>query len=588
MSPLVFRIDVRTPATHRLRVALEFDVADQAGSIELFLPTWTPGSYLIREYSRQLGRVLAADAHTAAALGCEKTAKNRFRVQFPTATRRVCVTYEVYAHELTVRTADVTADHAYWNNACVLLWPVGERARRAEIHVLMPAEWLAVSGMAEAASGPGGVTWVATDLDEAIDSPCLLGRFERLTVDACGMRHEVVLDGLDGIAAPATLGRDLAAIIAAAAAVFGGTLPYASYKFLCLFTDEGNGGLEHATCCTVLTSRTALANGKSYRDFVSLCAHELFHAWNQKRMRPVEQWTHDYEVENYTSMLWLGEGWTAYYDDLLCCRAGVMTPEQYLDILASNIDRVRNAPGRFALSLAESSHDAWIRLYRPDENTRNSSQNYYVNGSVAALCLDLDLRGRSQGRNGLDDVLRALYRQTFLAGRGYERADVERCLAEFGGEEAVALLRRLVDGPFDPDLAPALAALGVRCTTKNEDKIQLGVVFASGSTKIAAVLDGTAAARAGLAPGDEILGLQGLRVTDGSWGDVLRSVARPGEELEVLLSRRGAIRTLHVTPEQGLGSVALSLDPDADATVRQLRESWLGKPGQPASTQPRA
>lgn len=585
MTALDFQIDVSDPAGCRLHVALEFDRASAArpgsggNAVELFLPAWTPGSYLIREYARHLSRVAACDAATGEQLACAKTAKNRWRIGCGPATARLRVTYSVYAHELTVRTADVTAEHAYWNNACVLLWPVGRPELDCRLQVTPPAGWDGVSGLPSAPAPAGSLAWTAPDLDHAIDGPCLLGSFDRIEFTVLGVAHVVALDGLAGVAPPATLADDLGEIVEAAAEVFGGSLPYDDYVFLCLFADEGYGGLEHRNSCTLLTRRTALADDDGYREFLALCAHELFHVWNVKRMRPRELEEFDYERENYTPMLWLAEGWTAYYDDLLCLRAGRFTAEQYLAVAAKNIRRVMANPGRHRMSLAESSFDAWIRLYRPDENTRNSSQNYYVNGAVAAMCLDLTIRRDTAGSRSLDDVMRELWASTYELGRGYTLADVLGAVEKVAGRKATELLETMTQHELEPPLVELFSECGLTCRLDKGKEPQLGIAFAAGATKIASVTDGSPAAEAGLHPGDEILALEGLRVTEAGFAGVFRAVARAGEPLDVLLARRGVVQTLRVVPAPTTASVALEVDRDAAPERAELRAGWLRSRG---------
>ncbi len=587
MALIEFRIDAREAHLRELSVSVEFDTSPttRSGAAReqvVFLPTWTPGSYLIREFARHLSRVEALDAVSGRPLACRKVTKNRFAVSLADDTRRVRLAYRVYAHELTVRTADATADHAFWNHACVLLWPVDEPGRGARIRVHAPSGWRLACALPHdhepnASPGVDGLlaTLVARDIDEAMDAPCLVGRFELLEWSVGGVPHAIALDDLAGITPPPNLVPDLTAIVERARDLFGGSLPYEAYLFLCLFAADGHGGLEHATSTTLLASRTALRTPKGYRDFLGLAAHELFHAWNVKRMRPREFWRYDYENENYTNLLWLIEGWTAYYDDLLCQRAGLMPRSDYLAIVAKNVNAMLNGPGRLHASLGESSFDAWIRLYRPDENTRNSSQNYYGNGSVAALCLDLALRSASDGRVSLDHVLRGLYARTFDQGRGYTLEDVHAVLAELGDEAAVATLTSLVSHDLDPDLAAAFAPFGIQVVTKDSDRPWLGISFESSGTRIASVTRGSPAHAAGLAPGDEVLALQNLRVDAGRWQEVVDATVTVGRSVEVLLARRGVVTKCTVTPARNPGTVSLEIEKNQDARKRALLDGWL-------------
>ncbi|MBK8099248.1 MAG: M61 family metallopeptidase [Planctomycetes bacterium] len=587
LEPLSFRLDLRAPERRRILVTLECGrdtlVAGLAdGEATLFLPTWTPGSYLIREYARHLSAVTAADAHTGVAIPCQKVSKNRFRLTLPGQVRRIRVTYQVYAHELSVRTADVTPEHAYWNHACVLLWPLGQRDCKARITLLLPAGWQLATSLSRI-DGPAAhrdeIVLSANDLDHAMDSPCLAGVFTRLDWLLRGVPHSVILEGLNGVCAPASFLDDLTAILERASDVFGGQLPYASYQFHCLFTESGHGGLEHADSTTLLAARTAMRPGKGYQQFLSLCAHEFFHVWNVKRMRPRELWDYDYEVENYTPMLWLAEGFTAYYDDLLCLRAGVISRSDYLALLAKSIGTVFGSMGRFKQSLADSSFDAWIRLYRPDENTRNSTQNYYVNGSIAALVLDLMIRQATDGGASLDDALRILYRTTFLAGRGYTHADVVAALSEAARRDMATTVDSLVRGSLDPELRPLLLSFGIELTNRDRDRPYLGLAFADDSTRISFVNDDGPALAAGLAPGDEILGLDGIRVQSASWSEVFGTIAAVGRSLRVLIASRGRILERVVTPtEPPVGTIGLEVLDAAPEPAVRLRRQWLDWP----------
>lgn len=586
MATLDYRVDVRRPATREVGLELEFtpDAVPTAcpgpGVCELFLPTWTPGSYLIREYSRHLSRVEARDAATGSPITVEKSAKNRFRLVGLRPGQRVVVAWSVYAHELSVRTADLTHEHAYWNHACLLLWPVGAKDAAARIAIAHPPEWEVAAALPRAPMSPtpGSTTLMASGLDAAIDAPVLVGRLRRFAFDVDGVSHEAVFDGLGPVAVPARLEADLRKLVAQSQAVFGGPLPYDRYLFQCLFAADGHGGLEHSASTTLLMGRAALASEAGYREFASLAAHEHFHAWNVKRMRPAELWDYDYERENVTPFLWLAEGWTAYYDDLLCLRAGVFSRKQYLEAAAKNVQGMLAAPGRLRLSLRESSYDAWIRLYRPDENTRNSSQNYYGNGAVAAMCLDLWIRRATGGERSLDDVLRALYASTFGVGRGYLLDDVHRALVEVAGAGAVALLESLVADRLDPPLAELLAAFGLRLGARDADRPYLGVHFDGGSMLVGSVSRGSPAFEAGVHPGDELLAVDSLRVDSGRWAETWGAVAKLDQPVELLLARRGVVMRLVATPQRSPGTATIEIDPSASEDARRLLASWLPEP----------
>ena len=576
MTKLTFHIDVTRPAERQVHVRATWSEPG-AERVEFFLPTWTPGSYLLREYARHVSRVCAYEQGTERPLACVKIAKNRWSVEG--AAAGVELRYRVYTHELTVRTADVDAQHAYWNHACLLLWPRGHRDAEAVLVVDHPIDWsLSCSLQADQVTSEDRrrCTLRASGLDEALDAPVLIGHTQRLEWQVDGVDHAIELDGLASIHPPPTLTEDLAAIVRAARDVFGGELPYRRYVFQALFSGDGYGGLEHRDSSTLLMPRTSLTTAKGYRDFLGLAAHELFHAWNVKRMRPDDFWDYDYEAENYTRLLWLIEGWTAYYDDLLVTRAGRMTHAEYCATMAKNIQNMRASPGRLELSLEESSFDAWIRLYRPDEDTRNSSQNYYGNGAVAAMCLDLGIRRATAGERSLDHVLRALWQRTFEQGRGYQLEDVHRAVADVAGGELVDKLVRLVAGPLDPELDDWLRDVGICLEAHDAGKPFLGLALKAGTTRVASVTRGGPACAGGVAPDDELLAFADLRISNSTWQTVLASVASLGEPLAVLVARRGVVRRLEVTPSAGPGTTRLVLDPSPTSAQLNAREAWLG------------
>ncbi|MGE3173369.1 MAG: M61 family metallopeptidase [Planctomycetota bacterium] len=581
MSDLVFRLDVRAPERRRIVVELEVDRTALApaadGATEFFLPTWTPGSYLIREYARHLGPVCASDAATGAAVPCVKSRKNRYRVDLPAGVQRLRLRYDVYAHELTVRTSDVTDRHAYWNHACVLLWPVDRPDAAADVAVRVPPGWDCCGGVPVERAGDGAFSYRLADLDTAIDSPMLAGAFERLELDVLGVRHVLALDDHGPVRPVESFAADVRHIVERAAAVFGDALPYPHYTFLCLFAQSGYGGLEHRDSTTLLSPRSVLAGGKGYRDFLGLLAHELFHAWNVKRMRPEELWRYDYENETHTSMLWLAEGWTAYYDDLLCRRAGAFSVAQYLEQIERNLGGLWSGAGRFRQSLAESSFDAWIRYYRPDENTRNQTQNYYGNGALAAMALDLTIRDATDGARSLDDVLRRLWQTTWERGRGYRREDVAACLSEVAGRDLGPMLRELTEGPLDPDFDRLLQLVGIRIEADDADRPWFGLALENGRTQVASVTDDSPAHASGIAPGDELLALDGLRVRSDCWTDVVNATAQIDRPLRVLTASRGLIveRTL-VPSKPPRSKVRLVLADEIDARTASLRRGWLG------------
>ena len=577
-----FRIDLNRVSQRRIRAEVAVDVAavlavddgpaPARDHLEFLLPVWTPGSYLVREYARHLTRVVAVDGVSGVALEVSKPAKNRYRVELPEGCERVVVRYEVYANSLTVREAAVSDEFAFWDGACVYLWPVGCEDRPADVRVDLPEGWELFCGARLEGTG-----FSVSGLAEAVDMPCLAApSTERFSFEAAGCDVRFVAAGLGGVRLPETLQGDVRRVVECAAKVFEGDVPIDAYTFLSLFADRGRGGLEHRNSSVLLAPRTTFDPRRSYEEFMGLVAHEFFHVWNGKGMRPREFVRFDYERENHTRLLWVIEGFTAYYDDHLCLRAGILAPKDYLRVLATHAEAIVKSPGRLEQSLAAASFDAWIRFYRPDENTRNSTQNYYSNGALLAFCIDSRIREASRGERSLDDVMRGLWARS--RDDGYDLETVIECIDEAAGVELGAEVLALVDGPFEPDLSSAFAAFGLDADWKVEKTPTIGVQFAAGETRIASVIADSPAWHAGLGPGDEILAVDDLRVKSDTWLDVYPTVATADRPLRVTIARRGRLESLEVTPTcRATGSLSITAAPGASKSALQLRADWLGE-----------
>lgn len=586
LARLRFDVDLGSVDRRLIAVQLSIDEAQSLSTrtngqlddeLELFLPVWTPGSYLVREFARHLREIQVTDG-AGKRLACRKVQKNRWRVTLA-GSNAVLVRWQVYARELSVRTAYATLDFASWSGGSVLLWPVGGTDLPAEIVVGLPTAWSLAAGSSPVSTSDDGreARFFVRDQDQAVDTPCLAGRLEEFEFDVAGRPHRFVEVGRAGLAPPESYRQDLEAVLLASAAVFGGELPFARFTFLTLFCERGRGGLEHMDSAALVAPRTTFAPRASYEDYLALVAHEYLHAWNVKRMRPREFERYDLERENHTELLWVAEGFTAYLDDLLCLRAGVTTPRRYLARLASHVDAMLVNPGRFRQSLAEASFDAWLLLYRPDESTRNATQNYYTNGALAAFVIDAAIRKHSSGARTLDDALRILWRDTYAVGRGYDHRDVCSAISVAAGTKLDEFVDGLTRGPFDPDLASALGLFGLQLEFGEDDASRLGVRFDAQRTTLAAVQDGTPAERGGLSPGDEILAIDRLRVQPETFESIWAACARAGRSVRVLLAREGLLREHDVVPDHPTsGKARITSVPEPDESQRAHRRAWLG------------
>jgi len=541
------RLSFGQARNHYVAVDATFPTGGRA-SIELMMAVWTPGSYLVREFSRHL-EGLEAFAPGGAHLQIAKTRKNRWRIAAGGAPR-VTVRYRVYSAELSVRTNWVSDDWAALNGAPTFLVPVGELGRPHDVSIELPPGWQA--SVTQLPPHPSGERnrYLAPCYDALVDSPILLGNPVVRAFDVGGVRHQLVELGDTGLWDTDRAARD-AARIAGAQRAFWRQIPYRSYDFLTLLVDGGSsGGLEHLDSTLIVASPWSMRRRKDYAGWLGVVSHELFHAWNVKRLRPVELGPFDYENEVYTESLWLAEGVTSYYGDLLVLRAGLIDRDEYLAALSEHIREVQLAPGGAVRSVAGSSFDAWIKYYRPDENSTNSSVDYYAKGAVLGFLLDAEIRRATSGRRSLDDVMRQAY-QRHAGARGYRPEDVRRAAEEVAGVDLAGFWRDFVDGVAPLDYRPALDYFGLRFTAGASDKAEggdgdgeghgdgdgyLGAETRSdgGKLRVSRVVRDGPAWRAGLQPGDEIIALDDRRVPpDRPGGDDRRA---PGDSLAVAVS----------------------------------------------------
>ena len=562
--------------------------AAAGGALEAVLPVWTPGSYLVREFSRHLQDVAASDG-AGRALAVRRVDKRTWRVELPAgaAPRDVVLRYRVYGNELSVRTNHVDGSHAAVHGAATFLYTEATRGLPHRVQVDAPAGWGTFSALPRA--GDGALD--APDYDALVDSPLELGPHTPLRFEAAGVPHEVVVWG-DAPPQPARLCEDLRRVCEAQAALFGG-LPAGvdRYVFLVYLTDKGRGGLEHQASTTLLFPRAALQSARGWEDFLTLAAHEYFHLWNVKRVRPAALVPFDYARENYTTLLWAFEGATSYYDNLFVRRAGLLSAPRYLARLGETLSQLHATPGRRAMPLAEASLLAWVKHYRPDENSVNSAISYYLKGEVVAALLDLELRRATRDARGLDDVMRLL--QERHAATGVPEDGVEAAACEVAGTDLTPFFDRAVRSTQELDYGVfAHVGLELRFRPREGPADKGGTpprqrasaegprgwlgLTTRGQATVASVLDGSPAQEAGLYPEDDLVALDGWR-TDGA-GLLARCEERaPGDTVRVTLFRRDRLLELPVIlgakPADAAWLARVEAPSDAQ---RSAFQAWLG------------
>lgn len=604
-AALKYSVSFQDRAAHYIHVQLVIP-APTKDTVELMMATWTPGSYLIREYARHVDQIFATGAQ-ATPLTISKTSKNRWQVRCVPG-QDVTLTYRLYCREMSVRTNWVDHDMAVLTGAATFLTVADALSTAHEVRFELPSEWTATVTALPAKEGVPH-TYRAQNFDELLDSPVLCGTPIVQNFSTGGVPHQLATIGDSRLWDTAKAAADVQRIVLQQQQ-FWGTVPYPEYKFLNVIAETG-GGLEHDNSTLVMTSRWNFRNQEKYEDWLSLMSHEFFHTWNVRRLRPAGLSQYNYEAENLTRSLWIAEGVTSYYEDLMLVRAGLIDRPAYLKRLSANIKKLQSNPGRLVQSLAEASFDSWIKFYRPDENSSNTRVSYYVKGCVVAFLLDAHLREISNGQRSLDDVMRLLY-QRHADEKGYTEAQFAAIASEVAGTDMQPWLAQHVETAEELDYQPALDWLGLQFPFEKTEKPDnsdgekaaadadsgaqtnadartdasataiptawLGVqVSESGnSVTVTGLTHGAPAQKAGVNVGDELLGFDQYRVNSKSWQEQLTQLG-VGSSIRLLVARRGELRTLQITPEVEPGQKwMLSIIPKPSDVIQTRLNQWLG------------
>jgi predicted metalloprotease with PDZ domain len=594
-----YRIFPKHPGAHLFEVSCVIASPDPAGQ-KLRLPTWIPGSYMIREFAKHIVQLKAES--DGRPLETQKLDKNTWQCAPVQGT--LSVSYEVYAWDLSVRAAHLDHTHGFFNGSSVFLAVAGQEDRVHEVEILPPdgdayRGWRVATALPSAGADAYGFgLYRAENYDELIDHPVEMGTFTLAQFEACGVPHDVAITGRHRCDLK-RLSADLTTICEHHIRFFGEPPPMERYLFLVMAVGDGYGGLEHRASTALVCSRDDLPRpgeterSEKYRTFLGLASHEYFHTWNVKRIKPAAFVPYDLSRENYTRLLWAFEGITSYYDDLALARSGLITQEQYLTLIAETVTRVLRGSGRHKQSIAESSFDAWIKYYRQDENTPNAVVNYYAKGSLVALALDLTVRRASAGSRSLDDVMSALWQRYGKQAIGVPEDGVETVAMEIAGTDLKKFFALAVYGTDDLPLGPLLAAFGidqvVRAAEGAADKggktvkkdaagcAALGVKVAeNGEARLLHVYDGGAAQAAGLSAGDVVIALDGIKVS-GSNLDARIAMYAAGAEVTIHAFRRDELMQFEVTLHAAaIDTCDLLLRKEASSEEQARREAWLG------------
>ena len=581
-EPIRYVLRFPAPETHYVEVEASVPTAGRE-RIEMLMAVWTPGSYLVRDYSGRVESVSAAAGGRE--LAVEKTAKNRWTVAAGGA-EQISFRYRVYSREMSVRTNWVEKDFAVLVGAATFATLADEHGEPAKIphefRLELPAHWPDAHAALPAAPDGAGHSYVAADFDELIDSPILAGDLAVYGFAVDGVPHALVNLGEGGVWDGPRSAADVEKIVREQTK-FWGVIPYERYSVLNAITEAG-GGLEHKSSTLLMTSRWRTRTREGYLRWLFLVSHELFHAWNVKRLRPVELGPFDYEREVHTESLWVAEGVTSYYDPLLVRRAGLATREEYLEELSKEIAALETRPGRYEQSAAEASFDAWVKAYRPNENSPNSTVSYYNKGALIAFLLDAEIRRLTNGAKSLDHAMRLAY-ERFSGDKGFTQAEFRRTVSDIAGEDLSEWLAARLDRAGGLDYSVALEWYGLRFKPPEEKGdgepgawLGFETRLEEGLLKVNKVRRGTPAHAAGVNVDDEVLAIDDFRVPPQGLDERLKAY-RPGDRVSLLVSRREKLIRLEVTVGEKPNEDAWKLEVDSDASAKQQARlaAWLGE-----------
>jgi predicted metalloprotease with PDZ domain len=573
-EPIRYALSFPAPQTHYVEVTATVPTGRRA-DVDLMMAVWTPGSYLVREYERNVEAVTALGAD-GRVLDVDKSKKNHWRVTTggsPTVTLK----YRVYCREMSVRTNWVEADFAMLNGAPTFITLADLSPRPYEITINPASGWK--RSITALPSAGGEHHYRAPDYDTLVDSPIVIGNPAVYDFEVGGKKHSLVNVGEGGVFDGARAAKDLERIVKQDLA-FWGSLPYDRYIFFNMITESG-GGLEHKNSTVLMTNRWATRTRKAYLGWLQLASHEYFHAWNVKRLRPAELGPFDYESENITRSLWIVEGFTDYYADLQVERAGLQTRDEYLEDLSNTIELLQTTPGRLVQSAEMASFDAWIKFYRPDENSNNTSISYYTKGTVIAFLLDAKIRAATKGSKSLDDVMRAAY-QKYSGPKGYTEGEFRAVAEQVAGINLKPFFASAVEGTGEVDYREALEALGLRFRPASSSSpertkpwLGIGTRNDNGRLIISSVQRSSPADAGGLNVDDEILAIDDFRVRADRLENRLEQY-KAGDKVMFLVARREQLVRIPVTfgvePQKGW---QLEVNPSATDTQRRLLDDWL-------------
>ncbi len=571
MNQINYRVTFEKPFTHYCEVEISI-VNIKQDSVIFSLPVWTPGSYLIREFARNVDRVIATGVDGKELL-TEKINKNSWKVD-TAGQGQISFSYRVYCNELTVRTSEINSDHAFLSSSGVFMFARGYEDKKCILKIELPAEWKKISTGLEKVSGN---IYSADNYDVFIDSPVEIGNQNILEFEIKGIKHFICLSG-KGNYNEDVLVSDFKRIAEEEIKLLGGDIPYKSYTYIIHLLEKGGGGLEHLNSFVVQIGRWNFSEDKIYKKFLGLVSHEYFHLWNVKRIRPAALGPFDYDFENHTKSLWVAEGWTSYYDNLILRRCGLIDNKEYFEFIDVEVNDIMRFEGRFNQSLSESSFDTWIKFYRKDENFNNSQVSYYTKGALVSLMLNIELIKSTSAEMSLDNALRMLYDDYKKDNsKGFTDERVKEVCEIVCGKNLDEFWKLYISGTAELPLGSYLSECGLELLNENESAqctLDIEAKSENGKYVIVKVFAGGSAYESGLNAKDEIIAVNGIRIDENLTKKVLKDLPVNSEAI-VLISRNGIVRELKVKLLKPLPKYIIIESDIKTSEQKRFLDKWL-------------
>ncbi|CAM4133668.1 Predicted metalloprotease, contains C-terminal PDZ domain [Pedobacter westerhofensis] len=566
-------VSFKEPQTHYAEIEMNVSGLSKP-YVDVKMPVWTPGSYLIREFAKNVEDVSATAGNTS--LKVEKVKKNTWRI-YSNKSNSLKINYSVYSFEVSVRTPFVDASHAFIFPTGVFMYPDNQLSASSTVKIIPFKGWEKVSTGLEPVAGQP-FTYMAKNFDILFDSPIEVGNQEIFEFMAAGVKHTVAMYG-GGKYDPERLKVDMPKIVEEATALYGEN-PNQHYTFIVHNLSKGSGGLEHLNSTVLGVARDSYATDAGYKSFLGLVAHEYHHLWNVKRLRPVALGPFDYENENYTTNLWIAEGFTSYYENKFMLRAGYRSPDEFAGSLINKVANIINTPGSKVESAAASSFDAWIKYYRPNENSNNSTVSYYNKGEVIGLLLDLEIINATKSVKSLDDVMKAMYLQCKAKGRGYTDAEFKAMAEQISGISLNDFWEKYVNGVYPIEYAKYFGYAGIKVQNENEGKnlpyLGIATRASDGHVSIIAVSRDSGAWKDGLNVNDEVISIDGADAEPNVNGMGVLAGKKVGDVITVKIKRDFLDKEIKVTLRANPNvSLVPSIPEGVTEGQRNVLKKWM-------------